>query len=65
MKWADLMGDLVDVQPAFNALACLDDSLTGAEERAFAAHKLRLCAKKLRDTASFLDKELKTRKLGK
>jgi len=61
MKWENLMGDLVDVKPAFDALATIDHSLTGAEERAFAVHKLKQCIARMRDTASFLEKELKAR----
>ena len=61
MKWEDLMGDVVDVQPAFNLMAAMDNDLTGAEERAFAVHKLRRCIARLRETASYLEKELKTR----
>jgi len=61
MKWSDLMGDLVDVQPAFAALAAVSDEIVGAEERAFAVHKLRQCIAQLRGTASHLEKALNTR----
>jgi hypothetical protein len=61
MKWEVLMGDVVDVQPAFNLMAAMSDNLTGAEERDFAVHKLRKCIARLRETADYLEKELKAR----
>lgn len=61
MKWADLMGDLVDVRPAYEALVTVDHNLTGPEERAFAVHKLKSCIERLRESADFLEKELNAR----
>jgi hypothetical protein len=61
MKWEVLMRDVVDVQPAFDLLAAMDHELTGPEERTFALHKLERCVVRLRETADYLEKKLKSR----
>lgn len=57
----DTLAPLVDVQPAYDALAELAEQsdLRGPEARAFLRFKLEDCVKRLRETAKHLDARLK------
>ena len=59
MKWHDLMGPLVDTQPAFDALVCLHAKDTPPEAKAFTRWKLQRAIKDLRETAAHIEKRLK------
>jgi hypothetical protein len=59
MRWEDLMKPLVDVQPAFDALPCLDDPLVTPEAAAFLRAKLRECVKTMKGAAKHIEQRLK------